>query len=298
MNAANHSPLDRRLHAFRDDLADISLKDRISAQRFVDGHDYHVTADIAPLYPRPSFDTEMDTQVLAGHAVRVFELSKDWAWCQLAGDGYVGYVPTDMLVRGAPREATHTVIAPEAFAYAAPNARAQPICRALFGTYIAALSDAGDFIELAGGGFIGKRHCETVSAIEPDYVETMQLFLNAPYLWGGKSIRGIDCSGLVQLALTRAGIACPRDTDMQESVLSGDMAADDAILKMLQRGDIVYWPRHVATMIDRHHAIHANGTAMSVSIDPINEIASRSRGEGPIVAAVKRLMPSAGSAAQ
>ena len=153
-----------------------------------------------------------------------------------------------------------------------------------------AIAANGDFVEVAEGGFIGVRHVETVETVVPDYVATARQMLGVPYLWGGKSVRGIDCSGLVQLSLRRAGISCPRDTDMQAGELPGDVPVSDEPLGTLQRGDLVYWPGHVGLMIDERQMLHANGTSMSTTIDPVAEVAGRSRGDGPIATAIKRLL--------
>ncbi len=285
---SDEAPLDRRRYAYRKDLAARGLEGRVTAKRYVDGVPYHVIETIAPVRPEPKEECDLDTEALAGEAVDVFDIADGWAWCQLAGDGYVGYLPADTLAEGAPARPTHRVKALATFAYAEPTARSRPTCTVLFGSSVAAVAERGDFIELKGGGFIGTRHAEPVGTSEPDYVGTAHLFLGTPYLWGGKSVRGIDCSGLVQLALTRAGIVCPRDTDMQLAELPGDIDFDGE-LTGLCRGDLVYWPRHVGIMIDATHIIHANGTTMSTIVEPVFEVAQRSRGDGPVATAVKRL---------
>ncbi len=282
--------LDRRRNAYRDDLADAKLEGSVQASRFVAGLPYQVVVTIAPLHPVPSRAADLDTEVLGGEAVEVFDVTDGWAWCQLAGDGYVGYTPVDMLARETPPKPTHRVAARETFAYQEPTARSKPLRSWLFGSAIKVMATSDDFFELADGGFVGRQHVEAVDAIEPDYVATALALLGAPYLWGGKSVRGIDCSGLVQLSLLRAGIACPRDTDMQARELPGDLATSDGNLGVLQRGDLVYWPRHVGIMIDDRQMVHANGTSMSTTIEPVTQVADRSRQGGPIAAAVKRLM--------
>ena len=283
--------LDKRRHAYREDLADAALAGRVQASRFVVGQAYHVAAAIAPVRAAPSHDGDLDTEALGGEAVTVFDMQGGWAWCQLVGDGYVGYIPVEMLAQGSPAQATHRVAAREAFAYQEPTARSKPTRSWLFCSTFQVIATNGDFVELADGGFIGSQHVETVDATKADYVATAMQMLGVPYLWGGKSVRGIDCSGLVQLSLSRAGIACPRDTDMQADELPGDVPVPDDRLAPLQRGDLVYWPGHVGLMIDDQKMLHANGTNMSTTIDPVAAVAARSRQSGPIATAVKRLMP-------
>jgi cell wall-associated NlpC family hydrolase len=145
------------------------------------------------------------------------------------------------------------------------------------------------FLELEAGGFIGLPHVATLGDRETDFVATAETLLRAPYLWGGKTVRGVDCSGLVQLCLDRAGIDCPRDTDMQQAELPGDLELDAETLPPLRRGDLVYWPGHVALMIDEIRAIHATAYVMSVTVEPVLDVAARARGDGPIATAVKRV---------
>jgi len=283
------APLDRRRHAYRDDLADAALAGRIAPRRFVPGTPWHVVASVGPLFPRPEADGDRDTEALAGEPVTVFEVRDGWAWGQLARDRYVGYIAAADLAPGAPAVATHKIAAPAAFVYATPTARAAARATLLLGTRIGVRGDADGFFELGDGGFVRQTLAEPVDATEPDVAATAERLLGAPYLWGGKSVRGLDCSALVQLSLDRAGIACPRDTDMQIAELPGDVDFGGDELPPLQRGDLVYWPGHVAMMVDAVHAIHANGHACTVAIEPIADAAARARGAGQVAAAVKRL---------
>ncbi|MGI9476628.1 MAG: NlpC/P60 family protein [Hyphomicrobiaceae bacterium] len=281
--------LDRRRNAYRDDLADAALEGHVDAARFATGQPYHVSVPIAPLHPEPSPVADLDTEALGGEAVQIFDVADGWAWCQLTGDGYVGYMPEEMLTAGPPAPATHQVTAREAFAYCEPTARSKPRRSWLFGSTIEVVAADGDFFELSDGGFIGRQHVKAIDVTEPDYVATAQIMLGVPYLWGGKSVRGIDCSGLVQLSLLRAGISCPRDTDMQARELPGSLPVTDGCLDQLQRGDLVYWPRHVGIMVDKERLLHANGTNMATTIDPVTLVSERSRQDGPVASAIKRL---------
>lgn len=279
--------LDRRCHPFRADLAASRYQGQVAAERYVDGEAAHVTATRAPVHPRPDPSADLDTEALFGESVTIYERAGGWAWVQLDRDGYVGYLPETALTAGPAPAATHRVAALAAYAYERANARSRPVRALSFGAAVATIAETEDFYEIAGGGFVGKRHVVAAGHVEPDYVATAERFLGAPYLWGGKSAAGIDCSGLVQLALQAAGITCPRDTDMQAAELGGDVAiADD--LAGLTRGDIVYWPGHVGLMVDAMRMVHASGTAMSATLEPVADVARRSRKGGPIAIAIKR----------
>jgi len=284
---------DHRLHAYRDDLADVRLEGQVKAARFVEGRAYRVVTELAPVHPRPSRDADLNTEALCGEAVTVFEVADGMAWCQLGGDNYVGYIPLHCLAVGAPVKATHKVATPQVLVYSNPDAASKPVQALLLGTRIRQVGESGGFLEIAGdgwSGFVSQRHVELLTAVAPDYAATAMMFMRTPYLWGGKSARGIDCSGLVQLSLLRAEMDCPRDTDMQARALPGDVEIDGKILDRLQRGDIVYWPGHVGIMIDDTNMIHASGTLAATGIEPVAAVAERSRKGGPVVHAVKRLM--------
>jgi cell wall-associated NlpC family hydrolase len=280
--------LDPRLYAYRDDLADATLQGRVQAAHYVDGQPYHVTAAIAPLHPKPSSTGDLDTQALYGEAVQVYDVADGWAWCQLSGDGYVGYMPLECLAGGAPTAPTHHVTSVETFVYREPRAGSPRLLALPFGAKIPLTAEADNYFELASGGFVGKPHAEPLGTTSVDYTQTALQFLRTPYLWGGKSVRGVDCSGLVQLSLSRAGVICPRDTDMQEMSLPGELEVTDGILGQLRRGDIVYWPGHVGIMIDDSHVVHASGALMCTGVEAISDVAERSRKGGPVFSAVKR----------
>lgn len=285
--------LDPRLNAFRADLADVRLRAKVATERYVAGAIFHVVAPIAPVLAEPDAGGALETEVLCGETVQVFDVADGFAWCQAVNDAYVGYVPEDALAVGggvaSPGKATHRVSALATHAYAEPKATARAGRALLFGSVLRASPVSEEWVECAGGGFVPARQLTAIGERAGDHVATALRFVGAPYVFGGKSIRGIDCSGLVQLALEAAGMACPRDTDMQEKRLSGALGVDEDILGRLQRGDLVYWPRHVGIMIDATRLVHASGTLMCTGIEAVAAVAARSRGDGPVVSAVKRL---------
>lgn len=265
--------LDRRLNAFRPDLADIALQGQVEAERFVGSEPAIVTRPVVALRPKPDPGVGIDTELLLGEEVRIFERKDGWAWVQAVDDGYVGYLPEASL--GLFVVPTHVVTAPRTFVYSGADLRF-PTRQALsIGSRLTIVSEAETrgtrYLLLADGGALIARHLRPLA--DPpalDYVSIAALFLEAPYLWGGKSGFGIDCSGLVQLAMRMAGHAAPRDSDMQASGLGTPIEREE-----LRRGDLVFWKGHVAIMEDETTMIHANGHTMSVARETLDAAIER-----------------------
>ena len=268
---------DARLHAFRSDLADARLKGEVSADRFVTGRPARITASVADIRKAPRPDAGVNTQTLFGDDVLVFEEAEGWAWVQAERDGYVGYVGATML--GA-REyaATHIVAAPRTFLYPGPDLRFPISGQLSMGSTVtvtgAAETRGTHYALLPSGEALIAGHVRPLGDVAGDYVSVAEMFLGTPYLWGGTSGFGIDCSGLVQLAMRMAGRNVLRDSDMQAAGLGEpfDPGPDYARLK---RGDLVFWKGHVAVMTDAETMIHANGHTMLVSREGLKEAIAR-----------------------
>jgi cell wall-associated NlpC family hydrolase len=278
--------LDKRLHAFRPDLADIRLKGRVEAPAYTEGERRVLTAPIAGLHREPRFDAMQLTQVLMGEPMRVFEAREGWAWVQLETDGYVGYVSEDMLWQEG-KPATHRVAVPSTFMFQAPSIKTQPVVTLPMNAALAVTGGDEKFASLSNGQFVFRRHLREQGSYEADFVEVAERFLHVPYLWGGKSSVGLDCSGLVQLALEASGIACPRDSDMQENALGNPLPKDD--LGSLRRGDLVFWDGHVGIMTDADHLLHANGHFMQVTREPLREAVARIAAAYGNITSIRRL---------
>ncbi len=281
--------LDPRLTPARPDLAAKSLAGVVQAQRFVDGEPYEISAALAPVRDKPSADAGLQTEALKGERITVYDIGPDgWAWGQLAGDGYVGYLPASALRSPGPPP-THKVTALRTFVFPGPSIKLPPIEALSFGCRLAIARSDEMFAITAAGGHVPLVHVAPVATMESDFVAVAERFLGTPYLWGGKSSLGIDCSGLVQLALGACGIACPRDTDMQEKALGRALALPPDLAQM-RRGDLIFWKGHVAIVRDAATVVHANGHAMAVSTEPLAPAIARVSGEVGAVTSVRRLV--------
>ncbi len=283
---------DPRLNAFRPDLADASLKGQVEAGRFVSGEVFVVAAPQAPLRRAPSARAPMETEALFGETVTVFETDADgWAWAQLAEDGYVGYMRREALSKPGP-EPTHRIAALRTFAFSAPDIKSPPLFALPLGARVAAIGDAEDanarYVLIAPAGMMVAQHMAPLDQIEADCVAVAERFAGTPYLWGGKTSLGLDCSGLVQIALAACGVRAPRDTDMQMAEV-GDAVPLEAGIPPLRRGDLVFWPGHVGIMQDGESLLHANVHHMAVAGEPLAAAMARYRARGLEIAAVRRL---------
>jgi cell wall-associated NlpC family hydrolase len=282
------SPLfDPRVTPARPDLAAEFLRGKVEAARFVAGEPFRVVAPNAPLRRAPDVETPPETEALYGEAVVVYEARGDWRWVQLARDGYVGYLPAAAL--GPAKTPTHKIAALRCHAYPAPSIKRPPRFALSLGALVAVEKFDGDFAVTDDGLFLYARHVAPIGAREPDFAAVAERFLETPYLWGGRTSEGIDCSGLAQTALLAAGIPAPRDTDMQEAALGRPLPLSDARAR-LQRGDLVFWKGHVGIMRDAATLLHANGFAMKVASEPLAEARARiDKSGGGAITTIRRL---------
>ncbi|CAN5209083.1 C40 family peptidase [soil metagenome] len=279
--------LDPRVTPARPDLAARYLEGKVDAARFVDGDEFEIFDGIAPVRREPFSGAPLQTQALKGERVTIYDrTSEGWAWGQLHGDGYVGWLPDLALYRSGPAM-THKVIALRTFAFPGPSIKLPPVDTLPLGARIAVIGIKDSFAVTSEGHYLPASHVAAIDAFEIDFVAVAERFVGTPYLWGGKSSLGVDCSGLLQLALTASGIGCPRDSDMQESGLG--RALSSAELKQLRRGDLMFWKGHVAIVRDADTIVHANAHHMATAIESTKEAIARIAAAGSDVTSVKRL---------
>jgi cell wall-associated NlpC family hydrolase len=276
---------DRRLTPARADLAAAHLRGEVDAPRYAEGRAMQVIEASAPLRRAPQGDAPLETEALHGESVMVYDEAEGWAWAQLDRDLYVGYLPLAPL--GAAAAPTHKVAALRAHAYPGPSIKLLPRMALSLGARLAIVRRDGDFAVTEDGLHLWARHLAELGSREPDFVAVAERFLETPYLWGGRTSEGIDCSGLVQTALAAAGIAAPRDSDMLEASLGPPIPSDMA----LTRGDVVFWTGHVGIMRDEATLLHANGWHMKVVSETLTEARARiAASGGGEVTSVRRLV--------
>lgn len=261
---------DPRLTPARADLAAEHLRGTVAAPRYAVARACAIASAVAPLTATPDAEAPLSTTLLRGEAFDVYDSAGGWAWGQ-AADGYVGYAPAACLER-AGEPATHRVTALSAPVYPEPSIKTRPVDALPFLSRLrpASAPEAPGFLRLGEGGWVCAQHLGPEGVAAPDWVSTALRFLGAPYLWGGKTAAGIDCSGLVQLARHAAGRACPRDSDQQRDAPGADVPPGAE-----RRGDLIFWRGHVGVMLDPRRMLHANAFAMAVAVEPLADALAR-----------------------
>jgi cell wall-associated NlpC family hydrolase len=271
---------DKRLTPARPDLAAAHLKGTVDAPRYAEGEKFSVAVGRTGLRVRPSTDAAQDSELLFGELFIVYDRSQGWAWGQAANDLYVGYVAEDALATPfATQGRVSALLAP---VFPGPDLKTPVRDLLPLNAAVPVLAREGDYVKIADGHYLHQRHL--ASETEKDFVAVAERFLGAPYVWGGKTAAGLDCSGLIQTALQGIGKAAPRDTDMMEKALGDTVPVSD-----VRRGDLIFWKGHMGVMLDESRLLHANAFHMTVAIESVAEAVARiEKTTGPVTS-IKRL---------
>jgi hypothetical protein len=266
--------LDPRLHAYRDDIADARLRGRVAAPRFVEGRPARIVTGRVPVRRTADLASPLDTFYHYGEPVLVFEDAGNWAWCQSLDDGYVGYVERRQIATGVAADPTDFVATMGSYCYEQPDMKLPaidflPRHSAVIVAESGIVTRGTEYARLDTGRFVPLGCLSPEPPRSPDIAAAAERYLGCPYLWGGKSFFGIDCSGLVQNAFRDIGVAVLRDTDMQRETI-GETVTIGAEAD-LRRGDLLYMPGHVLVYAGRGEVIHASDGVMMVRRQLLSE---------------------------
>ncbi len=247
-----------------------------------------VVEPLAPVRRAPAPNAPLDTEALKGERVTVYEETEEgWSWGQLDADSYVGWLPSNALAAPGPAP-THKVAVPRTLVFPGPDIKLPPLEALSLGARVAIARITPPFAVTADQRYLPARHVAPLSEYAKDFVAVAEQFVGVPYLWGGRSGFGLDCSGLVQVALSACGLPCPRDSDMQEAAI-GQVIGGEEALSNVKRGDLMFWKGHVAIACDAVSLVHANAFHMAVASEPIAAAVARIRGDGTVVSKIRRL---------
>jgi cell wall-associated NlpC family hydrolase len=274
--------LDRRLTPARPDVAAAHLAGAVEALRFVEGERRRVAVGHVGIRRAPSPDASLETEALFGEEIVVYDELEGWAWGQLSTDGYVGYMPSAALSAELGPGATHRVSALRTLLFPSPSIKVPPVDALSMNARVSVVDAEGPFAVLDTGAYAVAAHLKPLDAFEDNPVAVAERFIGAPYLWGGRTSLGLDCSALAQMALAACGVSVPRDSDMQEA------AFPEIALEEARRGDLIFWKGHVAVVRDEATLIHANAHAMAVAVESFQAAIQRIKAAGDPVTSVRR----------
>lgn len=283
-------PMDPRITPARKDLAAEHLRGRVEAVKYVPGIPYRITVDGVDLRFSPDSTARTESQLIFGETFVVYDRNGDWCWGQSARDDYVGYVPTEALSAEL-HEPTHLVATRSSHLYPEPDLKQPPLGLISMTAPVQVVGTEGGYSRLAGGEWIFSKHLVSLQDLDRDYIAHAWKFVGTPYLWGGRSCRGIDCSAFVQLALCLAGHRAPRDSDLQAATLGDPVPqSDPGDFNAIEPGDLVFFPGHVGIYLGGWQFLHANAFDMQVSLHRFSDVLDRANAAKEGVTAIRRIV--------
>ena len=227
----------------------------------------------SPISAEADDTSETVSEGLFGQSLDVLETSENWCRIRMRRDAYEGFVPLNAIV-DSPDESSHWVCARATLIFDKPDIKSRIRQRILFGSEVCVQPDFQStlFVELKTGGFVWSQHLESMDeSLQSTTVSIIEEhFLGAPYLWGGRSPDGCDCSGLVQMVCFARGLALPRDSADQEAFL------DQAVsMEQRRRGDLVFWKGHVGILESEGRLLHATAHSLNCCVEPLQSVIDR-----------------------
>ncbi len=284
--------MDPRITPARVDLAADWLQDKFKAERYEAGAPRTVIRDGAPLHFSPEHSANLESQLIYGEVFQVYEERNGWCWGQNLTDNYVGYVPAADLTADVPAP-DHQVAALHCHLYTEPDLKRPTAGIISMSAQVKIVDVEGKFCRIASGYWLHSRHLVSLDYSTLDLIGTAVKFIGVPYLWGGRTAQGLDCSSLVQITLAMAGISAPRDTDLQEASLGTPVVMDDPQdFSRIEEGDLVFFPGHVGLFVNDWRFLHANAFDMQVSLHGFSEVLDRANSENAGVTSIRRVTPS------
>jgi cell wall-associated NlpC family hydrolase len=257
----------------RPDLAELALEGLAPAAAYRPTEAHQCVVAAAALREAPDAAAPQQDQLVFGEVFDVLEARDGWLWGRARRDGYVGFVRVEALVSGV-KVPTHRVSALRTYAYAAPDLRGEPVMLLSLNALVTAGERSGRFVHIAGAGWVAESDLADFLHFDAEPAAVAERFVGTPYQWGGRESLGLDSSALVQQALYACGKGCPRETGEQADI--GAPVAPEA----LRRNDLVFWPGHVAVLLDSSTVVHADAHHMAVAVEPLAEVIARQRAEG------------------
>jgi len=282
--------IDKRIIPARGDLAAEWLFDDVVAGQYVSGLPQTVVRDGAPLYFSPNASATLESQLIYGEIFQVYEERDGWCWGQNLTDSYVGFVQAVNLATDLPPP-DHQVVVLKSHLYVEPDLKSPRDGAVSISARVKVIDMFGGFSRIATGHWLYSRHLMCLENKAQSFVATAKKFIGVPYLWGGRSSEGMDCSSFVQLALAMAGVSVPRDSDLQEVAIGIEIPmGNNQDYSKLEVGDLVFFKGHVGVFIENAHFLHANAFDMQVSEHSFTDVLDRSRSENASVSSIRRLM--------